>query len=392
VKNLYRRLPAFAPDYSGVSAVLYEMGGLMVFHEAGGCTGGPAIFDEYRALPCPTRLFSTTLREADTVTGGDDMYVRRLVNTARVTGGDFIALLASPIPMLIGSDLPGMMRLVEKRSGVPSIAFEAYGLGFYDAGVRLAYDTLIDRFAGKDGEGEALTADVNILGVTQLDMWDSTMASDLCRIVAQDGRRTASIWGGADGLAPLRGCADSKLNIAVSYGGIAAARKLFQLFGTPYLIGFPVGRVMQRAFLAAVENGGPWPPAAEGVESAEGANAALKGRAVLIVAEQVQGSMIRHFLRAEYGADDVTVCSFFGMDADLAKAGDTWLSGEDALTELTAGIQYELALCDPMMKPLLSNQPRQFFPLPHLAVSSRMCAAQSPNLLGEKANHHAILY
>ena len=37
MKNLLKLLSPFAPDQSGASAVLYELGGLMVICDAGGC-------------------------------------------------------------------------------------------------------------------------------------------------------------------------------------------------------------------------------------------------------------------------------------------------------------------------------------------------------------------
>ena len=48
MKNLLKLLSPFAPDQSGASAVLYELGGLMVICDAGGCAGNVCGFDEPR--------------------------------------------------------------------------------------------------------------------------------------------------------------------------------------------------------------------------------------------------------------------------------------------------------------------------------------------------------
>ena len=45
MKNLLKLLSPFAPDQSGASAVLYELGGLMVICDAGGCAGNVCGFD-----------------------------------------------------------------------------------------------------------------------------------------------------------------------------------------------------------------------------------------------------------------------------------------------------------------------------------------------------------
>ena len=39
MKGLLKYLSPFAPDQSGATAVLYDLGGVMVICDAGGCTG-----------------------------------------------------------------------------------------------------------------------------------------------------------------------------------------------------------------------------------------------------------------------------------------------------------------------------------------------------------------
>ena len=39
MKGLYRYLSPFSPDQSGAVAVLYELGGIIVILDAGGCAG-----------------------------------------------------------------------------------------------------------------------------------------------------------------------------------------------------------------------------------------------------------------------------------------------------------------------------------------------------------------
>ena len=46
MKGLYRYLSPFSPDQSGAVAVLYELGGIIVILDAGGCAGNICGFDE----------------------------------------------------------------------------------------------------------------------------------------------------------------------------------------------------------------------------------------------------------------------------------------------------------------------------------------------------------
>ena len=43
-------------------------------------------------------------------------------------------------------------------------------------------------------------------------------------------------------LAELRSCAAAEMNLAVSSAGVALAKYLKRRFGTPYAVGFPMGR------------------------------------------------------------------------------------------------------------------------------------------------------
>lgn len=57
MKNLLKLLSPFAPDQSGASAVLYELGGLMVICDAGGCAGNVCGFDEPKVVYQKERSF-----------------------------------------------------------------------------------------------------------------------------------------------------------------------------------------------------------------------------------------------------------------------------------------------------------------------------------------------
>jgi len=48
MKGLFKFLAPFAPDYSGAVSVLFELGGMIVVYDAGGCTGNICGYDEPR--------------------------------------------------------------------------------------------------------------------------------------------------------------------------------------------------------------------------------------------------------------------------------------------------------------------------------------------------------
>ena len=86
MRGLRKYLTPFAPDQSGAVSVLYELGGLIVICDAGGCTGNVCGFDEPRWFEQKSALFSAGLRDMDAILGRDDRLVEKLVNAASLGG------------------------------------------------------------------------------------------------------------------------------------------------------------------------------------------------------------------------------------------------------------------------------------------------------------------
>ena len=64
-------LPVYAADNSAVCSALYELGGLIVMHDASGCNSTYTTHDEPRWFDRPADVFITGLTEADAVKQGD---------------------------------------------------------------------------------------------------------------------------------------------------------------------------------------------------------------------------------------------------------------------------------------------------------------------------------
>ena len=63
MRGLRKYLTPFAPDQSGAVSVLYELGGIIVICDAGGCTGNVCGFDEPRWFERKSAVFSAGLRD-----------------------------------------------------------------------------------------------------------------------------------------------------------------------------------------------------------------------------------------------------------------------------------------------------------------------------------------
>lgn len=146
MRKLCIKLPPFAPDYSGVCSALYELGGMSVIHDASGCTGNYTGFDEPRWYDNQKLVFCSGLRELDAVLGDDEKLINKVRMAAEDLKPEFITVLGSPVPMIIGSDFTGIAKEIENMTKVPSLGFDTTGLNYYDIGISQAYLELAKRF------------------------------------------------------------------------------------------------------------------------------------------------------------------------------------------------------------------------------------------------------
>ena len=112
-------IPPFAGDYSGVCSALYDFNCLIVLCDANCCTKNYIDYDEPRWSRGKTTTLCAQLRTMEVTLGDDSRILRQTAEAAQALKPDFIALLGSPVPAIVGMDMKGMAREVEALSGVP---------------------------------------------------------------------------------------------------------------------------------------------------------------------------------------------------------------------------------------------------------------------------------
>lgn len=380
MKGIFQKLPSLASDYSGASSVLFEMGGMTVVCDAGSCFASFLILDDPRWHRGPQRFYTARLRERDIVVGFDKKLIRQIQTTYHVMGGSFLALLGTPVPAIVGTDYKGICRELEKKLDAGAVGIDTTGMELYDRGQTKAYLNLSARFT--DPEAPA-RGDVHVIGATPLDMWDINQTNDMLTFLRSCGAEQPVVWGHPDSLESIRGASHSRLNIAVSVSALPVVRKLQQLYGTPYLVGFPTGRrdtaCWKETVTAFLRGDSP----AELPRVTPGT-----GRRVLLVGEQVASESLRRLLEGEFNCQ-VDVASYFTMDPELAREGDCRLSEEEDLAQLMLSRErYDAVAADPLILRLMGYQPDTVIQLPHIAVSSRIFWDKSPNCFGEKGSDY----
>ena len=343
MRGLRKYLTPFATDQSGAVSVLYELGGIIVICDAGGCTGNVCGFDEPRWFERKSAVFSAGLRDMDAILGRDDRLVAKLVDAAEKVEAGFAAVIGTPVPAVIGTDYQALKRMCEKKTDLPVLAVNTDGMELYDGGERKAYLELFKVFAREKLPVE--TGRVGILGMTPQDVSDLKAADKLREKFKSQGHQ-AVCYGMGDGLDEVKKASSVEKNIVVSPAALECARYLEKTFGTPYEVGYPL-----------VE---------ELVPDMEYA-----GKKILIVQQQVMAGSIRAELRKRGGDGKITVASWFSMEKDLLEEGDVPLKDEEDYMELVEKGRYDVIFADPCMRRMTKDFSGVFVDAVHFAVSGK---------------------
>lgn len=363
-------LPPFSPDYSGVCSALFELNGIEVIHDASGCTGNYTGYDEPRWYGSSAKIYCSGLREMDAVLGRDDILIDKVVKACEDLKPDLTAVLGSPVPMVIGTDMEGIACEIEERTDIPSFGFATTGLTYYNKGIEEAMMALIRRFC--EDTKLRIEHSVNILGMTPLDFSANSNFKDIPDFLEKEGFRVQGHLMMGVSLEQIRKLGTAAVNLVVAESGLKAAEYLKDRFGTPYVAGIPVGNPDDR-------REGDKSGVIKALEAAlkTGENQVITDNSeeggILIVAEQVAANSIRRAVLQTCPACRVTVGTMFGLNPELAGGGDLDIKSEKALKELIHSGRFKKLAGDPLFGQLIREEDRiEICPLPHVAISSKI--------------------
>lgn len=384
MKGLRKYLTPFAPDQSGAVSVLYELGGMLVICDAGGCTGNVCGFDEPRWFEMRSAVFSAGLRDMDAILGRDDRLVAKLADAAGKLEVTFAAVIGTPVPAVIGTDYRALERMLAKKTDLPVLTVNTDGMELYDRGEEKAYLALFQKFAkeGVDAGSDNIEkiaycaqkvcdkkvcnenkddADrrakdgqrVGIIGMTPQDISDLEAAEKIRKLYADQGMR-AVCYGMGDGLEEVKKASLTVKNVVVSPAALKAAQYLQKKFGTPYEIAYPL--------------------APELVPEMD-----YRRKKILIVQQQVIANAMRKEIEKRTGEkEEITTATWFMRkeeilaDLCVSAADDISLKEEDDFISLVEKDGYDVIFADPCMERMIPEFEGIFIPLTHFAVSGKL--------------------
>lgn len=372
-------LPPFAGDYSGVCSTLFDFNCLILLQDAACCTRNYVDYDEPRWDRTKRTTLCAQLRTMDAILGRDDKLVDKAVQAAQSLHPDFIALLGSPVPAIIGTDFPGIAHEVEQKTEIPTLGFSTTGFSSYTRGVEMALSALIDRFTAPPTR--QIPNGVNLLGLTPLDFGAGGNDRGIRLALEERGFTVVCSFSMGATLEQVRRAPAAQVNLVVSRSGLRAAKELEHRFGIPYVVGVPIGSLCADRIATLLQ-----------ASILDGRNRILQRTPsestqtlpTLLIGDQVMVNSLRLALMEVGDIRPLVAASFFGLTPELVAPGDFSLESEAQLLRLLRENRFHGMIADPLITHLPHAQWRWWTSFAHPAVSSHLHWDKVPLLQGEE--------
>ena len=386
----------YTADVSGVCSAMYELGGMTILHDPSGCNSTYSTHDEPRWFDTDSLMFVSGLDEITAVLGDDNVLIEDVALAASDLQPRFITLCGGAIPHITAFDYKGVARLIEKRTGVPTIPVVTNGNRSYVAGVGAALTAWVKRFGRPEecpwrsmNTESRSDIPVNILGSTPLDFSTNGNIERL-RALFPTLNCCAAMGESFDSLTRIyRGA----VNVVVSSAGRRLARYMQETEGTPYVEGVPIGKTMTDALLQNVQEA-YWNK--------------LRGRQPVVSSQNIRGQNPVHD-RCDVPEDQILVigeeifaqslaAAINALDEDQrfgCHAYPVWPDvdcglPEHELAELIRKSEYIIA--DPLYKVIPHDETKNhFIDFPHEAYSGRIYRKQIPLFVGPEFSVEKML-
>ena len=356
VRGLWKGLTPFAPDQSGAASVFYELGGILVICDAGGCTGNVCGFDEPRWFGERSAIFSAGLRDMDAILGRDDRLVAKLTDAAEKIDANFAAVIGTPVPAVIATDYRALQRMCEKKTNLPILTVDTNGMELYDVGEEKAWLTLFKTFAGKgvasqkevsEEDDSSKKMKIGVLGMTPHDVSDLHVEEKFRKLENENTHYVC--YGMGAGIDKVKTAGSADKNLVVAPAALETAKYLEKEFGTPYEVGYPfVDELIPEL--------------------------GYERKKILIIHQQVIANAIRQEIRTRSDEQntEVTVASWFMMKSELSEEGDLSLKEEMDYCKLVQNGNYDIVFADENMRGLVPGFKGTFVNVRHFAVSGKL--------------------
>ena len=380
MKQVVVKTSTYSSDEFGVCSALYELGGMVVMHDASGCNSTYTTHDEPRWYDMDSMIYISAISEMEAIMGDDEKLIRDILDTAEALKPKFIAIVGAPIPYMTGTDFRAIANIVEEKAGLFCFGFQTNGMEYYTQGISMALEQIADRFCIESAPKPSDRLRVNILGATPLDFSVNGSVEAIKSWLARKGFEPGCCFAMGSSLDEIFLASSAHVNLVISYGGLAAAKLLEERFGIPYVIGVPYGTVFSSLlgnsiYQASLMNRSQIAYAAKMEYGSE------SKKQVAVIGESVLSASLASAIEMEHPELNCKVLCPIDTDSLLLRPGDHRTPEED---DISATLKTaDLVIADPLYRTLCPE--KEFLPLPHTAFSGRINEKEMPVLIGNLA-------
>ena len=375
MKQTARIISTYSADTFGVCSALFEMGGMVVMHDASGCNSTYTTHDEPRWYDMDSMVYISGLSEMEAIMGDDEKLIGDIAEAANALKPKFIAVAGTPIPAMTGFDFTAVAELIEERTGIPTFGFATTGMNTYVTGASMAFEGIARRFAKRDVEKTTYLS-VNILGLTPLDFSVNGSDQSVKTFLEREGFEVISSWAMGSSLEEIANAGRASVNLVVSAAGLGAAKALKEMFGTPYVVGTPIGaayqNVLAQRLLEAAKTckmpedgkGTVWP-------------SSIPASDIAVIGEGITSLSLAQAIELEYSRGVKVLCAT-ECEKALLREKDVLTPYEDDIIEALQGIK--MVIADPLYRPICPKDAK-FISLPAENFSGRIYRKDIPDLI-----------
>ena len=402
MKQVARVLSTYSADLFGICSVLYELGGLVVMHDASGCNSTYNTHDEPRWYDIESMIYISGLIENDVILGNDEKLISDVIEAASETQPKFIAISAALIPLFMSTDMKGIARIIEKRTGIPTFGFTTNAMDTYVLGGNMVYREFLGRFCPNleniptSTQGNSLS--VNLLGVTPLDFSIVGNVEALKEYFKDCGIEVNCCMTMGCTVEEMANAHKADVNVVCSSLALDGARILNDKYEIPAVLGLPMGKTacceLEKLIRESASDGKTRVLGSSGELSSipalehQKSSYTLRDRAkggTWIIGEAINAAGIRYVLEHDLGITEVHILCPTQVDAHMLRDGDVMVRDESDIEKVLKDAKCVIA--DPIYRRILTRDENgnlpHFINIPHEAYSGRMYRSHIPVFIGD---------
>ena len=374
-------VPPITSDYSGACSVLYGEKILKILISPNGCKT-PVAYDEIRNIDYSLQ-YSTSLNELEIVTGeinGMEENIKEIISQNPKI--EFIAIISTVVPQIIGMDLESIVENIEKVLDIPCIFINTNSFENYYSGISLTLNSLAKKFMF---ENKRIKNTVNIIGYSPLTFGKIEKLEELFSLIKSLDLNILTVFSDNLSLEKIKNSTSAELNLVLSYEGLTLAKYMEKEFSIPYII----VNVVSKYGIENTENilKNYFYKTNNSFEEFEKRDK-LDDRKVMIIASPFMAINIAESLRKDFSFDNILALSLIRESRKFKKIEYleflNIVNTEEDLKEKIKEYKTDILISDPVYKNLL-NEEITFIPLLHYGYSTRLYLELDYEYCGKKA-------